>query len=447
MDTDIGKKKILAIDNDPKNNEIISRYLFTNGYNVITTIDPQIAINSLKTETFHLIITNLKLTPISGFDLIRHIKENYKNIPIIVLTENTNIADAVLAIKMGACEYIETPFSETDLACMVEASFLKNKINDLLPVGQFKSFHKILGNSIPMQYVYNAIKKAASTQATVLISGESGTGKELVARAIHYNNERIKSPFVPVNCGAIPDALLESELFGYVKGAFTGANENRAGFFQTANNGTIFLDEISETPISMQVKLLRILQERQFYMVGSRVANDVNVRIIAATNSNLDELITKKLFREDLYYRLNVISIHLPPLREREDDIVLLMHFFLNKYAIQYNIALPVLSEEAICSFKNYLWPGNIRELENIIQRLVVMSDGKEVEIPDLPVCFRNCAKIRLDPMTTLEENEFEYILRVLNSTSDNKTMASKILGIDRKTLREKLNKMKCAQF
>lgn len=433
------KKSILAVDNEPKNNEIITRYLTENGYDVTTTLDPTLALEIIKHKTFDLIITNFNLAPISGLDLIRHIKENYKKIPIIVLTEHINVTDAVQAIKMGACKYIEIPLSELDLTCVVESSFSKIKIIDAMPPGQFKSFQKILGNSTAMHQVFTTIKKASTTQTTILITGESGTGKELVARTIHYSNEEITAPFVPVNCGAIPDNLLESELFGYVKGAFTGANDSRDGFFQTANNGSIFLDEISETPMSMQVKLLRVLQEKQFYKVGSRVPNDVSVRIIAATNANIESLISQKLFREDLYYRLNVIYIHLPPLRDRGDDIILLKRYFLNKYAIEYNKETPTFSEEATAAFLNYSWPGNIRELQNIVQRLVVMGDGNEIDISDLPPAFRFIAKSSSDHFTTLESNEKEFIHRVLASTNYNKTLAAKILGIDRKTLREKI--------
>jgi len=279
--------------------------------------------------------------------------------------------------------------------------------------------------------------------ATVLISGESGTGKELVARAIHYSSDRSSASFVPVNCGGIPEGLLESELFGYVKGAFTGAMESRAGFFQTADGGTIFLDEISETSLNMQVKLLRVLQDKNVYMVGSNRPRQVDVRILASTNKPLLSLIKKGIFREDLYFRLNVISIELPPLRQRGDDIVLLIHHFARKFSEELAKPTPHFSDKALKVLKNeYHWPGNVRELENVINRLVVMTDGDCIEVSDLPSLMRFSALREPDLNRPLAQVEAEYISNVLASVGGNKTKAAQILGIDRKTLREKLNKI-----
>jgi len=290
-----------------------------------------------------------------------------------------------------------------------------------------------------MQKVIGSILKAASTPATVLISGESGTGKELVARAIHYNSPRAAAPFVPINCGAIPEQLLESELFGHVKGAFTGATETRAGFFQTADGGTIFLDDISETSVSMQIKLLRVLQEKEICMVGSTRSQKVDVRILASTNKDLPSLVKKDAFREDLFYRIHVITIELPPLRERGDDILLLIRYFATKFATELGIATLHFSDEALQTLKNYHWPGNVRELENVVQRLVIMTDGDLIEVPDLPSLMRFSALRETGFHRTLAEMETEYIRNVLESVNGNKTQAAKILGIDRKTLREKL--------
>jgi transcriptional regulator with PAS, ATPase and Fis domain len=294
-----------------------------------------------------------------------------------------------------------------------------------------------------MSRISNFINKAALTSATVLISGESGTGKELVARAIHYKSARASAPFVPVNCGAIPEELLESELFGHIKGAFTGANETRAGFFQTADGGTIFLDEISETSLSMQVKLLRVLQDKEVCMVGATRTRKVDVRILASTNKNIPALIKKGQFREDLYYRINVITVELPPLRERQDDIFLLTRHFANKFAEELGRPTPRFSDGALQVLRSYHWPGNVRELENIIQRLVVMTDEDVIDVPDLPSLMRFSAHQPAAPNRTLAAVEAEYIRIVLQSVNNNKTLAATILDIDRKTLREKLGRAK----
>jgi transcriptional regulator with PAS, ATPase and Fis domain len=283
------------------------------------------------------------------------------------------------------------------------------------------------------------VAKAAPTCATVLISGESGTGKELIARAIHYGSPRAAAPFVPVNCSAIPESLLESELFGYVKGAFTGAHESRAGFFQTADGGTIFLDEISATSLSTQVKLLRVLQEREVCMVGSTRPRKVDIRVLAATNKDLPRLVEKQLFREDLYFRLNVITIALPPLRERGDDVLILIQHFARKFAGELGKRIPQFSDQALHVLRNYHWPGNVRELENVMQRLVVMTDSDVIEVADLPSLMRFSALRGSGFNRTLAEVEAEYIHNVLDSVGGNRTRAAEILGIDRKTLREKL--------
>jgi len=287
--------------------------------------------------------------------------------------------------------------------------------------------------------MYSAIEKAAKALATVIITGESGTGKELVARAIHYNSKRSSAPFVPIHCGAIPENLFESELFGYVKGAFTGADQSRAGFFQSAEGGTVFLDEVSEISLALQVKLLRVLQNKEFYMVGSSRPYLANIRIVAATNKDLLGLVKKGLFREDLYYRLTVISINLPPLKDRGDDIFLLINYFSNKFSAELGVETPVFTEETLLAMKKHSWPGNIRELENIIQQLIVMTDGPNITIPDLPASMRFFSKEKESLNKSLAEVDTPYIIKVLNSVNNNKSKAAKILGIDRKTLRDKI--------
>jgi len=291
-----------------------------------------------------------------------------------------------------------------------------------------------------MHRIFEAIEKAASNSATVLIAGESGTGKEMAARAVNYGSDRSQAPFVPVNCGGIPDGLLESELFGHVKGAFTGATESRAGFFHAAEGGSIFLDEVSETSASMQVKLLRVLQDKEVCMVGSTRSRKVDVRILAATNKDLLYLVKKGVFRKDLFYRLNVLAITLPPLRERGGDIPLLAAHFANRFAKEFNRPRARFSEQAMGVLGNYDWPGNVRELENVVQRLVLMTDGETIDVPDLPRLMRFSALRNAGLDRTLAEVEAEYIVSVLASVGNNKTRAAEILGIDRKTLRAKLN-------
>jgi DNA-binding NtrC family response regulator len=299
--------------------------------------------------------------------------------------------------------------------------------------------HGIIGQSEVMFEVFRAIGKAASTSATVLITGESGTGKELVARAIHYGSDRSSAPFVPVNCGGIPEGLLESELFGHVKGAFTGATTARAGFFHAADRGTIFLDEVSEMSLSMQVKLLRALQDKEICMVGSERPRTVDVRILAATNQELSALVANGVFREDLYYRLNVITIFIPPLRERGDDVLLLARHFAARFAGGMGRPPCRFSDDVLKVLRNYGWPGNVRELENVIQRLVVMTDGDVIDVPDLPSLMRFSPLQGTGFTRTLAEVETEYVRNVLASVGGNKTRAAEVLGIDRKTLRQKV--------
>ncbi len=445
MKNSSGKEHILVVDDSPDTLEVLQRNLESKGYRVFTAPGAVEAIKILESTAMDLVITDLKMPNVDGLSLVRHIQENFKDTEVMMITGYPSIEGAVEAVKTGAEEYLSKPFTDEELFAAVKRVLDKlrerraaQKQTDKLPVVR----HGIIGESQAMRKVLKAIEKAASSSATVLITGESGTGKELVARAIHYNSSRVSAPFVPINCGGIPETLLESELFGYVKGSFTGATETRAGFFQTAEGGTIFLDEISETSLSMQVKLLRVLQDKEVIMVGERHPQKVDVRIIAATNKDLQSLVNKGSFREDLYYRLNVITIDVPPLREREEDILLLVNHFAVKYAKESGKTTPRFSENALQVLKSYYWPGNARELENIIQRLVIMSEGDVVDVADLPSLMRFSALSGISPQRTLAAVEAEYILSVLASVDKNKTKAAEILGIDRKTLREKLKKI-----
>lgn len=433
---------ILVVDDSPETVELIKRNLESRGYRVITADNVQTAIKILDTMPVDLVVTDLKMPGENGMTLVRHISENFKNIGILVVTGFPSIQGAVESIKVGAEEYLVKSFTDHELFEAVDRVMAKRPPRRKNKTHANTTFG-IVGNSDVMQRVFKTITKVRNTHATVLIMGESGTGKELVARAIHYGGAASKAPFVPVNCGGIPDALLESELFGFVKGSFTGATDSRAGFFQTADGGTIFLDEISNTSLAMQAKLLRVLQDKEFYMIGSKKPQKVNVRIVAASNTDLLQMVKKGTFREDLYYRLNIISIELPALHERGDDIELLLEHFNVKYSGENEKQPLKISPKAIETLKSYRWPGNVRELQNYVHRAVILSEDNTLDVPDLPEAFRFSAA-RIGTLTrSLDQVEREYILDVLAANEQNLTKASKILGIDRKTLRGKINRRK----
>jgi len=435
-------KRILVVDDAPTALEVLERNLLTKGYRVFTAPGVADAIKILESSPIDLVITDYKMPKISGLDLIRHIRENYHDAEVIMITGYASVKGAVEAVKMGAEEYLPKPFTDEELFAAVERALNKQELRKTVlgkkPHIGPDSFG-ILGRSKAVRKVLAEIEKAASSTATVLVLGESGTGKELVARAVHYSSSRASAPFVPVNCGAIPEKLLESELFGYVKGAFTGATESRAGFFQTADGGTIFLDEVNEMSPAMQVKLLRVLQDKQVGMVGARRTQKINVRIVASSNKDLRGLVKKGAFREDLFFRLNVVSIKVPPLRERTEDIALLIAHFAAKFSDELEKPTPEFSDETLQVLMNYAWPGNIRELENLIQRLVIMTDSKTIKVPDLPSIMRFSASSVSAGFRSLAEEEAAYVRMVLASAGGNKSRAAQILRIDRKTLRDKL--------
>jgi len=435
---------ILVVDDSPSTLEVIRRNLTLRKYKVFIAPGVEKAIEILESTKIDLVITDLKMPKVSGLKLIKHVRENFSNTEIIMITGYATVQGAVDAVKLGAEEYLSKPFTDDELFSAVDRALQKLEIRKAIQTYTHKkpvATYNIIGESKVMQNIYSTIAKAASTSATLLITGESGTGKELIARAIHYNSPRASAPFVPINCGGIPDNLIESELFGYIKGAFTGAVTSRIGFFQTAGGGTIFLDEISETSQSMQVKLLRVLQEKEVCMVGANKTQKVDVRIISATNKKLLDLVANEKFREDLYFRLNVITVELPPLRERGDDIFLLIRHFTEKYSKEFDKNEPEFSDKVLKILRLYNWPGNIRELENVIQQIVAMTEKKLIEVSDLPSLLRFSALRNNGFNRTLAEVQREYIQNVLASVNDNKTKAAKILGIDRKTLREKMKK------
>jgi DNA-binding NtrC family response regulator len=433
--------KILIVDDSPDALELMKRHLAPAGHAVVGAASAEEASRLMQAAAFDLVITDMKMPRVSGLDLIRHIRTHFKAVGILMVTGYPSIGGAVEAVRLGAEDYLAKPFTRQELLDAVETTLAQQGRRRLgPPAGPAPT--GLIGESEAMQSVFHAVDKAAAVKANVLVTGESGTGKELVARAIHYKSSRAAHPFVPVNCGGIPEGLLESELFGHMKGAFTGAAETRAGFFQTGHKGTIFLDEVGETSLAMQVKLLRVLQEKEICMVGSARPQKVDVRIIAGTNKNLQGLIAGGRFREDLFYRLNVINIELPPLRARGADVLLLARYFNAKYADEMGRPTPQFTDRALENLGRYPWPGNVRELENLIQRLMAMADGDVIDAPDLPAgmraeCFRQDSGLN----RTLEQVEAEHIRLVLEHLRGNKSRAAKILGIDRKTLREKLKR------
>lgn len=435
------QERLLIVDDAKETIEILQRNLSAKGYQVHTAISVSEAITVLNSTSVDLVITDLKMPEVSGLELVRHVRENLRDTEIMMITGYPSIDGAVAAVKTGAEEYLPKPFTDEELFAAVRRSLDKLHTRRATANANLTAPqpYGLLGESEAMHSVVRAIAKAATTSATVLITGESGTGKELVARAIHYSSPRASSPFVPINCGGIPEQLLESELFGHVKGAFTGASETRAGFFQTAEGGTIFLDEVGQMSLAMQVKLLRVLQDKEVCMVGANRARQVDVRILAASNKDLLGLVKKGVFRDDLFYRLNVITIELPPLRERGDDVLLVANHFAHKFAGEAGKTVPQFSDHVLQIFKSYDWPGNVRELQNIVQRLVIMTESSLIDVPDLPALMRFTAPREHGRLRTLADVEAEHIRFVLDSVNGNKTRAAEILGIDRKTLREKL--------
>jgi DNA-binding NtrC family response regulator len=435
-------ERILVVDDSPATLEVTRRNLELERFSVATAGAVAEALALLESGRFDLVVTDIKMPGVSGLDLVRHVRENLPDTEVMVITGYPSVDGAVAAVKTGADEYVAKPFTGEELVGAVRRSLDKlarrrasrGGARSMLgaPLG-------LVGDSKAMRRVFDTIGKAARTNATVLITGESGTGKELVARAIHYQGSRAAAPFLPVNCGGIPTELLESELFGHMKGAFTGAAESRAGFFQAAEGGTLFLDEVAEMPFAMQAKLLRVLHDHEVCMVGSTRPRKVDVRVVAATHQDLPSAVAKGSFREDLYYRLNVVTVPMPPLRERADDVVLLAGHFVTRYAAQYDKPALRFTDQAIATLKSYPWPGNVRELENLVQRLTVMADSDRVDVTDLPDPMRFHAS-RSDSLTrTLAEVEADYARRVLASVGGNRSRAARILGIDRKTLRAKL--------
>ena len=438
------KENVLIVDDSIEMLEVLRRQLTANNFYTFQATNVTDAIEILKTASIDLLITDLQMPGIDGMQLIRYVTEHFPKIPTLVITGYPSVSGAVEALQSGVFDYLVKPFTQDELLKAVENTLGKISVTDretnTLATEIQGSVHGIIGHSEKIKKLLDIVYRVRDVRATVLIMGESGTGKELIARAVHYTSKRAKAPFIVVNCGGIPENLLESELFGFMKGAFTGANETRPGFFQAADGGTLFLDEIGNAPLSVQMRLLRFIQEKEITMIGSNKAQKVDVRIIAATNNQLEEMVRQGRFREDLFYRLNVVTIQMPPLRERIEDIPLLARFFVRKYSEEFNKRHVLLSDKVSEVLKRHTWPGNIRELENVIQRALLMCEN-EIEIEHLPDNLKiNEPQLDHTNIKTLHEMEKEYILSVLAQFGNNKTKAAEALGIDRKTLRQKLS-------
>lgn len=451
---------ILLVDDEPLIRRSLSEFLNLQGYTVFTAGSAIEAMELLKRYSLDIVITDIKMPQMSGIDLLKHIKKAYSGIALILITGYGSIESAVDAMKEGAYDYITKPIIDSEIKIIIERLIKQRKINEentllkqQIASNTRESFLNIIGNSPKMQKIYSLIEAIANTRATILIYGESGTGKRLVAQAIHaYDGIKQGKPFIEVSCGALTETLLESELFGHVKGAFTGAIRDKQGRFELADGGTIFLDEIDAFSPALQVKLLRVIQEEEFERVGDTKTIKINVRIIAATNQNLQELISQGKFRQDLYYRLNIINIDVPPLRDRKSDIPLLAGHFIEKHSRNIGKKIQGLSEETLIKFTYYNWPGNVRELENVIERAIILCRKTVISADELPEFLNNQYISKNHTVknnngngsnlkTALKSPERDIILKALDSSGWKRNAAAESLGINRTTLYKKMVK------
>lgn len=451
--------KILVIDDDDSGRNALSMLLRSSGYEVTSAATGMSALDLIDREQFQVIVSDLFLPDKSGLDILQNVNKVSPSTDFIVVTGHASAQTAVRAMKEGAFDYITKPIDFDELKIVVSKALEKQKLlseNMYLRrqlQGRFE-FNNIIGTSPAMNLVFERMRRIVKSDSSVLVTGESGTGKELVAKALHYNGTRKDRPFVAVNCGAIPETLLESELFGHVRGAFTGAVKDKAGRFEAANHGTIFLDEIGTLPLHLQVKLLRVLQEQEVERVGSNKTLKLHVRVISATNSDLEGMVKRGQFREDLYYRLNVIPLHLPPLRERQQDIIYLTAYFLDKQCRLMGRAPCSISKQALEALEQYSWPGNVRELENLIERMIVLTDAAVITLDDVPakIVGKKVADDALtftlprqgmDMVATISHVEQSLISQALDSAGGVKARAAALLGINRTTLVEKIKRLK----
>jgi DNA-binding NtrC family response regulator len=454
--------KILIAEDDDLNRENLLDLLTASGYEIKGVSNGKEAMDAMVEEKFDLIITDLKMPQADGLELLKFAKELNPDNVVIIVTGYGTVNSAVDAMKLGAFDYFIKPLKDDIVKLTVARalSYVKLREENTVLKSSLKDkydFGKMIGYSDSMKKVFETIEKVSSSDSTILIHGESGTGKELVARAIHFNSDRRNHPIIPVNCGAIPEELLESELFGHEKGAFTGAIRTRIGRFELAQGGTIFLDEIGDMSPALQVKVLRAIQEKEFERIGGIKTIHVDVRILAATNQNLDKAVAEKKFREDLFYRINVIPIHLPPLRDRGPDVAILANHFLRHFNKLKKKNIGRISQEAMSFFMRYPWPGNVRELENLMEMFVVMKDGGDIEvgdlppklldqkIPDMPSGYMELPDEGLNFNEMVSQFEKDMLLQALRKSDGVKNRAAKLLQLNRTTLVEKLKRFSLA--
>jgi len=441
---------ILVVDDELSMLEVLSEMLSREGYVVVTTPSTEEAVGLVQAGGVDLVISDLKMEPTDGIELLRRLKRVDPEVVVIVMTAYASYETAVEAMREGALEYVMKPFKRDEILLKVKLGLQQRAIldeNRMLKreiAGRY-DFGNIVGTSKPMEQIYRLIEKVAPTDSTVLIMGESGTGKELVARALHYNSARRERAFCAVNCGALPESLLESELFGHVRGSFTGAHADKEGLFEAANKGTILLDEIGTMSPAMQMKLLRVLQEREIKRVGSTEVTHVDVRVIAATNEDLAERVKQGEFREDLYYRLSVIPMEIPALRERREDVPLLVRHFLEQRRERFGVETTI-DDEAMFVLESYEWPGNVRELENVIERAATLCDGTRITVADLPERLLEGHDLKLVGDRTLKsvtrDTQRRHIARVLRETNGDKKAAAERLAISVPSLYRKLDEL-----
>ena len=444
------KQRILVVDDEEKLRRVIELQLMTAGFDVDKAGSAE---EGLKlAERADLVLTDLKLPGMDGLELLAAIRRQNMQSPVIVMTAFGTIEVAVDAMKAGAADFLMKPFSLDHLMAVVQKALEVRALRDenrqlREELGKRYQFDNIIGRSPVMQEVFATIERVAPSRATVLLAGESGVGKDLIARAIHFHSPRRDRPFVKINCTALPENLMESELFGYEKGAFTGANTTKPGKFEQADTGTVFLDEIGDVPPAIQVKLLRILQEREFERLGSNKTRHIDVRVIAATNQDLRAALEQGTFREDLYYRLNVVPLNIAPLRDRMQDIPFLAEYFLQKYSAEAGNRIQNITAPAMSKLADYHWPGNVRELENVIERSVVMCTGDRLDAADIkldnaPRPRGTANDFSLPPGMTLDQYEQEIIREALKRADGNKSQAARALGLTRNALRYRLTQM-----
>jgi len=437
---------ILIVDDEESHRLMLRAHLEQEGFSTVEAIDGEEAIAKVAEQNVDLILMDIRMPRLDGMEALLRIKRANPAIPVIMMTAYGSIDSAVKALQAGATDYLTKPLDSNELIVKVHKALRYHQLEEenvlyREQLGIRFDFSRIIGKSARMRELFDMLATVAPTEATVLLLGESGTGKEIIANAIHQNSPRRERPYIKVNCAALPETLLESELFGHEKGAFTGAIEKKKGRFERADGGTIFLDEIGEMSLTTQTKILRVLQEREFEPVGGTKTIKVDVRIIAATNKNLEDEVKRGKFREDLYYRINVVPITIPPLRERAEDIPLLAAHFLRLYGEKNKRMLKGFADGVMDALMRYDWPGNVRELENIVERTVIMSRGDTITFADLPPAIAGAqgTAIQTSPAISLKDVERETIIKALQQTEGNRTKAAVLLGITRKTLQNKI--------